>query len=522
MTLLLLAGAPPPAAAQVIEPGQGVRMAQVDWTYPGAELADSRFGLLSVDFPRLARATGIRSGYLNLLTDQGWVVRNLPILADLRCAGLSTMFDLGAGSGDVQQMNAVVLISATPRLGPPTLIGPIPFPVGAAENNAQGVDALRTLPPQVPFLADLADFLPSGLISAVVQEGHPSVEQDVNQCAPAAVANSLQWLEDEYDTVTVPHSHVPGIDGEPTDSLVGQLDRAMGRKKGQAVGSKKAIEGKLDYIGDNGLSDDLVIKHWGGASVPGDVSSSGVTSSDEGDDEGAPSLFDWIVAELEAGEDVELAMGYAGGGGHMVDVTAAGRIFGVPWIAWVHDAVQGKKGGTSVNDGGAVWSLIESGKLLGYSDARLAFAVSESPKAETAACLPTETVLCLDDEPGDSRFAAEVDFATVLGGGASGAARSVDLGQLGVDSGGLFYFFRRGNPEVLVKVLDGCPVNGHYWVFVTAGTNVGLEVRVEDTARGLTWMRSNPDLTPAQPIQDTSAFPCGEIPGPPGPAAMVQ
>jgi hypothetical protein len=310
---------------------------------------------------------------------------------------------------------------------------------------------------------------------------------------------------------------VPGIDGKPASSLVGQIDKTMNRQPGQPVSDSGAIVGKLAYIGGNGLGDDLVVKHWGGAFVPGDRSRSGVTSSDESDGEGAPSLFDWIVAELEAGEDVELALGYAGGGGHWVDVTAAGRILGVPWIAWVHDGDQGDKGGTRVEDGGAVWSLVVDGKTLGFSDATLDFAMSESPKVETAACLPSETVLCLDDEPGDSRFAAQVDFATVQGGGADGAGRSVDLGELGVGSGGLFYFFRRGNPEVLIKVLDGCAVNGHYWVFVTAGTNVGLDLRVEDTASGLSWMRSNPDLTPAQPIQDTSAFPCSDVVEPPTP-----
>ena len=74
----------------------------------------------------------------------------------------------------------------------------------------------------------------------------------------AAVANSLQWLEDQLD-IKVPHDHVAG---ERDDSLVGQLDKAMERPAGQPTASaKKYIKGKLDYIDDNALEDDLNIKH---------------------------------------------------------------------------------------------------------------------------------------------------------------------------------------------------------------------------------------------------------------------
>lgn len=62
------------------------------------------------------------------------------------------------------------------------------------------------------------------------------------------------------------------------------------------------------------------------------------------------------------------------------------------------------------------------------------------------------------------------------------------------DSSALFYFFDSGNPEVLLKVLDGCAINGHYWVFAAAATDLRYVVYVWDllhvvdgVAQGLGW-----------------------------------
>jgi hypothetical protein len=498
-----------PGQGRLVRPGQGVEFSQVDWTFPGAEQLDSPYGLFAVDFERLGRATRVRRGYLNVATVDGWVVRNLPLLPDLRCGGLSTFFDLGS-EGDVTTLFAAVDLSPQPlttfTLGSADVAT---FAVGEVTINAQGRNGLAAVPPGPPPALQGIAFLPGGLISGVAQEGHPSVEQDKNQCGPGSVANSLQWLEDEYG-IDVPHDHVPGIEGDPDDSLVGQLDETMDRAEGETVGDEDAIEGKLAYIDGNDLADDLVVKHWGGTFVSGDRTVGDVTSEDQSTD--GLTLFAWILRELEAGEDVELALGYAGGGGHWVDVVAAGHVLGLPWIAWVHDGEQGKKGGTKPDDGGAVWTLVVDGKAVGYRDATLDFAMSESPQPTTDACLPSDTVLCIDAAAGDRRFEVTVDFFTVQGGGAEGSGQALELAPLGVEQGGLFSFFDRGNPEVVVKVLEACPVNGHYWVFVTAGTNVGLDVRVVDTATGATFRATNPDLNPAAPVQDTAAFPCVEGP----------
>lgn len=126
-------------------------------------------------------------------------------------------------------------------------------------------------------------------------------------------------------------------------------------------------------------------------------------------------------------------------------------------------------------------------------------------------CVPSATTLCIDDEPGDRRFAISVDYATSMNGGSSGFGKGIPLTSLGIRRGGLFWFFDITNPELLIKVLKGCALNGKYWVFWSAGTTVALELRVTDTKSGRTVVYRDPDGTPAAPVTDTSAFECGVI-----------
>jgi photosystem II stability/assembly factor-like uncharacterized protein len=73
---------------------------------------------------------------------------------------------------------------------------------------------------------------------------------------------------------------------------------------------------------------------------------------------------------------------------------------------------------------------------------------------------------------------------------------------------GLFWFFDPNNWEVLVKVLDGCAINGHHWVLVAATTDVGYKLEIRDTA-GSAIKRYTNEVGQASPaIIDTRAFAC--------------
>lgn len=121
-------------------------------------------------------------------------------------------------------------------------------------------------------------------------------------------------------------------------------------------------------------------------------------------------------------------------------------------------------------------------------------------------CVPSPTELCL----GNGRFRVEVawrDFQNRRGDG-------VAVPLPGRDDTGSFWFFNENNLELTVKVLDGCGVNGHFWVFVASGSTVEYEITVTDTAleqapiRTRTY-RNDLGQTPVL-IPDTAAFPnCG-------------
>jgi pseudomonalisin len=125
-----------------------------------------------------------------------------------------------------------------------------------------------------------------------------------------------------------------------------------------------------------------------------------------------------------------------------------------------------------------------------------------------SACSPSMSTLCIDDQQGDRRFEVTVSYQTSQGGGLAGQGTAIPLSSLGIGQGGLFWFFNATNPEMLIKVLNGCSVNGHFWVFSAANSNVGWTTTVRDTRTGAAKTYSNTDLTAAPPVQDTAALPC--------------
>lgn len=123
-------------------------------------------------------------------------------------------------------------------------------------------------------------------------------------------------------------------------------------------------------------------------------------------------------------------------------------------------------------------------------------------------CTPNSTTLCIDQNTGDRRFMIQVSYSTVEGGGLSGSGNAIALSSLGVTEGGLFWFFASTNPEMLIKIIDGCALNNSFWVFFAATTNVGFTVTVTDTKTGHQATYTNPDQNAAPPVQDTSALSC--------------
>jgi hypothetical protein len=74
----------------------------------------------------------------------------------------------------------------------------------------------------------------------------------------------------------------------------------------------------------------------------------------------------------------------------------------------------------------------------------------------------------------DTVFSVTVDFEPPPRSNLRGTGWGVPLTR----ESGYFWFFDPDNVEVTVKILDGRPVNGRYWVFLASMTDLQLTVRV--------------------------------------------
>jgi hypothetical protein len=133
-----------------------------------------------------------------------------------------------------------------------------------------------------------------------------------------------------------------------------------------------------------------------------------------------------------------------------------------------------------------------------------------SAAADKGSCVPDAHTLCLNG----GRFQVEVGWRNFLD--VTGVASKVDVTA---DDSGLLWFFDSDNWEMLIKVLDGCGFNGHYWVFSAATTNVEYTLTVTDTETGDVMEYTNPLGTAASATTDVEAFAtCPPLPLTPSPA----
>ncbi|MEM1249545.1 MAG: hypothetical protein AAGK22_24430 [Acidobacteriota bacterium] len=114
-------------------------------------------------------------------------------------------------------------------------------------------------------------------------------------------------------------------------------------------------------------------------------------------------------------------------------------------------------------------------------------------------CATTDTELCLRE----GRFKVTIDWQDFDGN--TGQAR---VSSLRTDDSGVFFFFDKDNWEVLVKVIDGCAVTGHQWVFSAASTNIQYTLTVTDLETDRVATYTNPLGEASAAVTDTSAFPC--------------
>src|SRR6056297_1442327 len=125
--------------------------------------------------------------------------------------------------------------------------------------------------------------------------------------------------------------------------------------------------------------------------------------------------------------------------------------------------------------------------------------------AQSPDCSWTDTTACLQQ----NRFVVSMTFDSA---GAAFVPSSAGLpaGNAEPVFGGMnaavFRFYDVDQVDAFVKVLNGCPINGRFWVFASGATDAATEITVTDTVTGDTVRYASDAGQPFSPVADTNAF----------------
>ncbi|MEM7586709.1 MAG: fibronectin type III domain-containing protein [Acidobacteriota bacterium] len=115
-------------------------------------------------------------------------------------------------------------------------------------------------------------------------------------------------------------------------------------------------------------------------------------------------------------------------------------------------------------------------------------APAEEPLAglplKTGTCIPGPENLCLLD----NRLSVSVHWRNPWDDGSEGEGQAI----VDTDNSGFFWFFNIENTELVVKALDGGPLNNHLWIFYGALTDLEYWISVTDTVTGTEQVYYNP------------------------------
>lgn len=345
-----------------LPPGSGITMQRVFFLEPFDGDSAPTWGRIVIDPAVVAEHTGQAGGVLNVVHEDRWLAVNVPVPPPEE-PPLSVYFDVGGppdpdipgfGQGPVWCLWSNRTVEG---MGPVISDAPLSeYVFGRAEWNARGIpneydDVFYPGPP--PSAIAIDDVQAVGTETWARYQSVVNVECAVDQCFPMAIANGLQYLEDE-GVLTIPHTHALGLKGDST--LVGMLDTACDRPAtsrtvGDGVWFPAMLDGTFLYLDDNQLGGVLDHRHqdrgYGDAQYDeplpnGNFTRHAITSTDDG----ASITWDWIVARIRDGCAVTAVYTFEGlgglvGGAHAVRITAVGVLAGDPWLRYSHDANQG-------------------------------------------------------------------------------------------------------------------------------------------------------------------------------------
>jgi hypothetical protein len=268
-----------------------LRFAQLNFNLDGHETKNSSWGSAALGYESARTIL-----YFNLAANKRWVVRNVPVPATTGRANWSFGFDLGVNQGtDVTTLEYAYELTSnvlTTMPGDFKRASVTDRSVVMAPGFVEGKPLLRD-PPDAESGDSVAD-------SAFHEGEFPNTGASLNECVPAAVSNSLKFLNAKYKL---------GLTDEKM-SIPTMREATGWDLRGCGFGWYKTKE---KYMNDNGY---------------------GVTTRKITD-------FDQIITEIKAGQDVELC-----GDWHCAAVTGIAKLADGKYVLYVaHDTAQGEKGG---------------------------------------------------------------------------------------------------------------------------------------------------------------------------------
>ncbi len=275
---------------------------QLDFNVEGMPMKDSPWGSVVLNLVQPGAFTG--SGpLLNVAVDNRWVIQNVPVLFDPKGGGevisYTYYFDLGVPYGtDVAELEYAFELTADVRLTMPNDFRK----ASVADRSFIMSSGIRgeSLLPIPPLVTEKGDRVVGQMWANL---GYfPNQECGVNECVPAAVSNSLNFLNGKYNL---------GMSTPQMDIIT--MKQATGWDNGCAGNwpdNKDAWMKKYNYP---------------------------ITTRTE-------TNFDQIINDVKAGQDVEVYSPV-----HCAAVRAIGKMADGRYILYVaHDTKQGEKGGLRI------------------------------------------------------------------------------------------------------------------------------------------------------------------------------
>lgn len=147
-----------------------------------------------------------------------------------------------------------------------------------------------------------------------------------------------------------------------------------------------------------------------------------------------------------------------------------------------------------VVDAEAVRSLLGRPSVLGIELDPTVSVEPEGPSVSLrATCSSSSTRACVQG----NRFGIQVYMASAYATVAASSSQSA-----------VFWRYSSSNWEVVAKVLNGCSINGYWWVFAAGATTSGYTLRVNDYSSGGSIAYNGAALCPIADTGMYNTFPC--------------